>query len=158
PWFAGANRTPRDEADRTDSSLPGFASRTHAMQPDIALLHRDRLYLLDPKFRTYLPDAEPSAEDARPLTDATFGRAAAALYRDIDKMHAYKDAMVRAGEPTVEAAWSLFPGTPDGDAPVIAYPTAGPQAEFGTAGIGALRLRPAGDGEAFRRLLASWLP
>ena len=137
-----------------------FESRSHAMQPDIALHWRGALTLLDPKFKRY---AHP--EDAQD---------------DINKMHTYRDAIVpqaarssktAARTSGVAAAWCLFPGMgeeeaakadeneadttnaliaqvpPAGEASMTdqnlyAYPTSTPEYPFGTAGVGAFRLRP----------------
>ncbi len=140
-----------------------FESRSHAMQPDIALHWRGALTLLDPKYRRY---AQPSdAQD------------------DINKMHTYRDAIVTRtgrGHKTaskisgVQAAWCLFPGSSAQDASsiekrtdemqdrepgseltktVYAYPTASAEHPFGTAGVGAFGLRP-GQPDTLPRLAA----
>lgn len=151
PLFPSANQqTSVHSSAATDPETRSrFLSRSHAMQPDMALQINARLYLLDPKFRAY---ASPGAEQD-----------------DVDKMHAYRDAIVRvtgkhARVPAVSEAWCLFPGTPrrehTQESPVRAYPSPTPDAPFGTAGIGALRLRP-GDTASwihFTRLLEVWLP
>lgn len=148
---------------RRDDPMLAFASRSHAMQPDIALHRRGALTLLDPKYKRY---AQPSdAQD------------------DINKMHAYRDAiMTRTARGCkgamrtsgVTAAWCLFPGTgaqnPDayGAQPgekhdegmkatqedrVYAYPTPSAEHPFGTAGVGAFGLRP-GQPDTLPRLAA----
>ena len=107
-----------------------------------------RLILLDPKFKRFT-EAEAAQED-------------------IDKMHTYRDAITYGGqrgfergsksrvEPAVSAAWCLFAGNagnPGQDlnggfaSPLIyAYPTPDSQGAsphpYGTAGVGAFRLRP----------------
>ena len=126
-----------------------FVSRSHAMQPDICLNWRNRLYLLDPKFRAY--DAPETNENA------DFARADSAMQDDINKMHAYRDAIVRDQIGVVAAAWCLFPGGADGSQnPVIAFPPAAPENPFGSAGIGAILLRPGHAAEILSCLLESW--
>lgn len=128
-----------------------FVSRSHAMQPDICLHWRSRLYLLDPKFRAY--EAQPPAADEK----ADFIRANSAMQDDINKMHAYRDAIVRDQMGAVAAAWCLFPGGADClQNPVIAFPPAAPGNPFGAAGVGAIRLRPGHATEILSRLLESW--
>ena len=140
PLFSSANQ----RAGRSEGEEDGltFGSRSHAMQPDMALHWRGRLIVLDPKFRIYA-----HMEDAQ---------------EDVNKMHAYRDAIVRRGTHArntaspVEAAWCLFPGPiPDEAAAcageVVAYPAASQEYPFGTAGVGALRLRP-GDPQTAKRL------
>jgi hypothetical protein len=147
PLFPSANRRARASARACSDEEPAaFASRSHAMQPDCALQWRGRLYLLDPKCRAYaLPGEEQD---------------------DVNKMHAYRDAIVRRNAPraprAVAAAWCLFPGEPSPHPAlaeaVRAYPTATPERPFGSAGIGAIRLRP-GDTAApslLTRLLRHW--
>ncbi len=139
PLFPSANR-------RTDGTLAGIRSRSHSMQPDIALHRNGRLWLLDPKFRAYaLPGEEQD---------------------DINKMHTYRDAIITLdadGQPIqpVCAAWCLFPGTAEeahpAAFPVRAYPTATAESPLGTAGVGAVRLRPGGEDTELRRLLTAWL-
>jgi hypothetical protein len=136
PLFLSANQQARATARaRSDAEPAAFASRSHAMQPDSALLWRGRLYLLDPKFRAYsLPGEEQD---------------------DVNKMHAYRDAIIRLDAPrasrAVAAAWCLFPGEPSScpalPEAVRAYPASTPERPFGAAGIGAIRLRP-GDAAA----------
>lgn len=130
PLFSSANQ----QAARSQGERSGFAfgSRSHAMQPDIVLHQRGRLYILDPKFKPYA-----QMEDAQ---------------EDVNKMHAYRDAIVRRDSPSrsapspVESAWCLFPGLLPGEAApskgVYAYPIASQEHPFGTAGVGALLLRP----------------
>ncbi len=148
----------------SDAPATGYVSASHAMQPDFVLRWRNRLYLLDAKFRTY---AEPGAEQ-----------------NDIDKMHAYRDAIRFRDRPVsaapaawglfpgsaVRAAWLLFPGVDGADDAVPgsaaslalnvrAYPAATPERPLGQGQIGALRLRP-GDklgSVLLPALLASWL-
>lgn len=127
PYYPSANQS--RSTSGIVSEQPGYVSLTHVMQPDIALQWRGRLYLLDPKLRPY---AEPGAEQ-----------------EDVDKMHTYRDAIVaqsaaRNTRRAVAAAWCLFPGLAENgiSPPVRAYPTASAVHPFGTAGIGALRLRP----------------
>ena len=139
PLFSSANQ----QAARWEGDGDGFAfgSRSHAMQPDMVLHRGGRLYILDPKFRPYAQMADAQ--------------------EDVNKMHAYRDAIVRRESQSrpavspVEAAWCLFPGPVPGEAAasaaVYAYPAASPEHPFGTAGVGALKLRP-GDPHTTQRL------
>ena len=140
PLFSSANQ----QTARSEGEGDGFAfgSRSHAMQPDMVLHWGGRLYILDPKFRPYAQMADAQ--------------------EDVNKMHAYRDAIVRRdskSRPTVspvEAAWCLFPGPVPGEVAaafeeVYAYPAASPEHPFGAAGVGALKLRP-GDAPATERL------
>ena len=156
--IVAANAAPNRPALSTDT--PCFVSTSHAMQPDIALRLGDRLYLLDPKFRGY---AEPGEEQD-----------------DINKMHAYRDAIhmdaVGTGEsrPAVRAAVCLFPGQsrfatcpsafPDAallppEQALRSYPAPTSAQPFGTAPVGAVRLRPGEKNAAIwvRHLLSQWL-
>ena len=147
PLFLSANRdavpaagaAPMSGEER--ASEGGFASLTHTMQPDIGLCREGRWLLLDPKFRTY---TEPGAEQA-----------------DVDKMHTYRDAIVRRSSRhrAVTAAWCLFPGEAAEEialqTAIRAYPVATAERPFGAAGIGALRLRPGDPGSAAG--LEQWL-
>ncbi|MCW3096100.1 MAG: hypothetical protein JWL77_1718 [Chthonomonadaceae bacterium] len=140
PQFASANRT---------SGLPqtAFRSLSHVMQPDIALVRKGRLLLLDPKYRSYGEIGEEQ--------------------EDVDKMHTYRDAIVRTDSdtgrtiPAVDAAWCLFPGLPASPAsrpnPLRAYPTSTPTLPFGTAGIGAVQVRPGIKNTELSDLLRYWL-
>ena len=121
------------------------------MQPDMALHWGGKLCILDPKFKVYA-----QGEDAQ---------------EDVNKMHAYTDAIVRRGsrsrrvEAPVQAAWCLFAGQPPGEAKtgvgetdtkgagVYAYPAASTEHPFGTAGVGALQLRP-GHAQTTKQLAA----
>lgn len=148
PLFPSANQEARpaprrDEASAAESGT-GFRSLSHALQPDIALLWQNRLSLLDAKFRAY---AVSGAEQD-----------------DINKMHAYRDAITRraAGgkrnsEAAVAVAWCLFPGEEETGNAIHAYPRSRPEEPFGAAGVGAIRLRPGGDYGLLTRLLESWL-
>ncbi len=126
-----------------DEAQPG--SRSHTMIPDICLECRGRFLVLDAKYRSYDPPAGP---------DSVYQ--AGALYEDVDKMHAYRDAIVRSERPVVDAAWCLFPGRTEGPE-IISYPTSSSHEPFGRAGIGALRLRPGRDYAPLAGLIASWL-
>lgn len=135
PLYPGSGRC------APEACVPAGFSRTHAMQPDIVLVHAGNLYLFDAKFRGY---ALESVSTTRiPHTDD-------ALLEDLDKMHAYRDAIFGVAQ-----AWCLYPGTPEDTRPVIAYPESTPQNPFGTAGIGAVRLRPGHDTTGIERLLHS---
>lgn len=124
-------------------------SRTHAMQPDICLEFGGRLYLLDPKFRAY--------ETTQGSENAHFARADSAMQEDINKMHAYRDAIVCDEKNVVAAAWCLFPGGPNNErSQVIAFPPAVPENPFGAAGIGAICLRPGRSTENLALLLELW--
>ena len=140
PLYPSANRT-------SALAQTGFRSLSHVMQPDIAVVQNGRLLLLDPKYRPY----------------GEFG----AEQEDVDKMHAYRDAIVRTDAntgrtaPAVDAAWCLFPGIP---APASslqdrlrAYPASTPNQPFGTAGVGALQVRPGLENTALEALLRHWL-
>lgn len=157
PYFTSANRfrgegsAPRQEGCR--SGLAGIGSRSHVMQPDIALLYHERLFLLDAKFRDYAP-SESSSKGSYPAERSAF-RQPGARQEDIDKMHTYRDALHRDGAGVVEAAWSLFPGSVNGPL-LFAYPESRPEHPFGTAGVGAVRLRPGQSCNTFVQLLASW--
>jgi hypothetical protein len=161
PLFPSANQNARRrqaQPDRSESDTlePSFYALSHAMQPDIALRWQGHLYLLDAKFRAYTPPV--AAEDADTLSqaDANFVHQNNALLDDIDKMHAYRDAIVRGGQPAVKAAWCLFPGQSNSGPDRIAYPTDTPESPFGTAGVGALRLRPGHDCSLLTTLLTQW--
>ena len=113
----------------------GRHSLSHTMQPDIALVSDDGLWILDAKFKSYALGGEEG--------------------EDINQMHAYRDGIVdEAGRRNVTHAWCLYAGSVD--APNRSHLTYG-QPE-GTA-VGALCLRP-GDTETFTSLcalLAGWL-
>ena len=139
PLFSSANqRAARSEGEGDEFA---FGSRSHAMQPDMVLHRAGRLYILDPKFRPYAQMADAQG--------------------DVNKMHAYRDAIVRRDSQSrpavspVEAAWCLFPGPVPGEAPaseaVYAYPAATREHPFGAAGVGALKLRP-GDAHTTQQL------
>ena len=159
PLFPSANQAarqaPREAADsKMGRKQIGFVSRSHAMQPDISLLYGDRLYLLDPKFRAYT--APYPGGDFAPHQDN-------ALLDDINKMHVYRDAIVCGGLPAARAAWCLFPGEPgekeqsvENPLSLIAYPRSTPDCRFGTAGVGAIRLRPGNAAPLLYELLALW--
>lgn len=141
PLFASAHRT---------SMLSGAAYRSlsHVMQPDIALIRDGRLLLLDPKYRPY---GEVGEEQ-----------------EDVDKMHTYRDAIVRTDPitgqavPAVDAAWCLFPGVPISPAsarqePLRTYPAPTLDKPFGAAGVGAVQVRPAAANTELTDLLRHWL-
>ena len=136
PLFVSANR--QVAADTTGEDSERYVSRSHAMQPDFVIDWRGRLVIFDAKLRSY----------------STFG----AEQDDIDKMHAYRDGIVRrAGQnvrAAVSAAWCLFPGVlargnreqgTENSAfyfGIRAYPAPTESAPFGNGDIGAIRLRP----------------
>ena len=140
PLFASANQA---------TAMPGtgYRSLSHAMQPDIALVHKGRLLLLDPKYRPY---GEVGDEQ-----------------EDVDKMHAYRDAIVRIDPqtgktlPAVEAAWCLFPGLPESPSSLPArlrtYPAPTYGQPFGNAGVGAVQIRPGTQNPEIVALLQHWL-
>jgi hypothetical protein len=140
PLFVSANRklnAAPEEAEAADD-LSGYVSRSHAMQPDYALSTRGKLILFDAKLRTY---SAPQSEQT-----------------DIDKMHAYRDGIIRkntAGRTSaVTAAWSLFAGIAKEKSPldaIRAYPAPTDAEPFGTGEIGAIKLRPL-DSETVPRL------
>ena len=140
PLFSSANQ---------GTMLPqtGYRSLSHVMQPDIALVRHGRLLLLDPKYRSYGTGGDEQ--------------------EDVDKMHAYRDAIVRTepitgcSVPAVDAAWCLFPGLPCSASSrferLRAYPASTPKQPFGTAGVGAVKVRPGADNAELMGLLRSWL-
>ncbi len=140
PLFSSANQ---------GTMLPqtGYRSLSHVMQPDIALVRHGRLLLLDPKYRSYGTDGDEQ--------------------EDVDKMHAYRDAIVRTDPitgrpvPAVDAAWCLFPGLPPSASSrpehLRAYPASTPEQPFGTAGVGAVQVRPGADNVELTALLRCWL-
>ena len=76
---------------------------------------------------------------------------------DIDKMHAYRDAIRYGGVHPVTAAWLLFPGRVDGAGrPAIVYPAPSTARPFGNGDVGAIRTRP-GDIRRLTQLLADFL-
>ena len=169
PVFSSANQRRQPVAALPDNAAlepRRFVSTSHLMQPDIALVWRGtsgtQLFLLDPKFRRY---SEPGDEQT-----------------DVNKMHTYRDAIVAAnplppskeGAPpsAVSGAWCVFAGEPLNFVPLSVssrplapdialrtYPHPTPEQPFGTAPVGAVRLRPdEPDGLNFLgRLLAHWL-
>jgi len=140
PLFASANRT-------SARLLSGYRSLSHVMQPDIALVRNGRLLVLDPKYRSY---EELGGEQ-----------------EDIDKMHTYRDAIVHINAdtgqtvPAVDAAWCLFPGvavSPHSRPNRLrAYPASTPDQPFGTAGIGAVQVRPGTENVELTELVRYWL-
>lgn len=132
PLFISANRrvnAPEFEPDALADSMSDYQSRSHAMQPDYALQGRGKLIVLDAKMRTY--SAPRSEQD------------------DINKMHAYRDGIIRKGSAgrtsAVTAAWSVFAGIPNADfslQAVRAYPNPTETEPFGSGEIGAIQLRP----------------
>ena len=137
PLFVSANRPPTPEI----SDAERYVSRSHAMQPDYVLNFRGRLIVFDAKLRSY--------------------SVVGAEQEDIDKMHAYRDGIVRhtgqSVRSAVSAAWCLFPGMGEqgergnreqgtGDrathADIRAYPAPTETHPFGNGDIGAIRLRP----------------
>ena len=148
----------RTEVNRENASQGGvrFRSITHAMQPDIAIRAGERLLLLDPKLRAY-PGSEPTMT-SRPRTDSK--SSAASMLNDIDKMHAYRDAIIctNTSRSAVEEAWCLFPGSGGAETHgSITYPTGTQAHPFGTAGIGALTLRPGGSTQPLENLISRWV-
>ena len=140
PQFLSANRN-------FAGAQAGFRSLSHVMQPDIALVRKGRMLLLDPKYRAY---SEAGAEQ-----------------EDVDKMHAYRDAIVRTdlstGKPVsaVDAAWCLFPGAPASASfrpeRLRAYPASTQRQPFGTAGVGAVQARPGAENAELAALIRHWL-
>jgi hypothetical protein len=136
------------------------------MQPDIALERaleptpkrrrkQDRtLLLLDAKYKTYEPESAPQTE---PGASSGFDHSDQALLTDLDKMHAYRDAIRYGQAPVVTAAWCLFPGASSTGPSVISYPAGTPSNPFGAARLGALRLRPGADNTLLDRLVQDWL-
>lgn len=140
PLFSSANRS-------SARLVSGYSSLSHVMQPDIALVRNGRLLVLDPKYRSY---GEWGGEQ-----------------EDIDKMHTYRDAIVHTNAdtgqtvPAVDAAWCLFPGGPVSPHSrpnrLRAYPASTADRPFGTAGIGAVQVRPGADNVELTALLRHWL-
>lgn len=135
-----------------------IASRTHTMIPDICLEHGDRLFLLDAKFRTYAqPRAEQTDLNKIIVTDKKSVHKSPALLDDLNKMHAYRDAIVKDGERVVEQAWCLFPGQAEGEEKIIAFPTSTTDQPFGIAGVGAMKLRPGQADQPLVKLIVEWM-
>lgn len=132
---AAAASTPAAETPR---------SRSHAMRPDIAITIDDSLLVLDAKFKTYA-EGDRFAESA--------------LLPDIHQMHAYRDAIRRgSAEGVVRAAWLLYAGRRDGEAPAVtAYPPPTAARPFGHGDVGALRLRPGGNHQPLRERITLFL-
>ncbi len=128
PYFRSANQA-RGRA--------GYYSQTHAMQPDFGLESEGRWLLFDAKCKPY---TEPRAEQD-----------------DINKMHTYRDAIMKEGQSVVEGAWCLFPGGSDGKVNIHAYPSSTLEQPFGRAGIGAIKLRPGERAQRLEPLLTHWL-
>jgi hypothetical protein len=90
--------------ERSYSVGPGLRSITYSQRPDVAIEvravgERPRVYLFDPKYKLDVEVLEGLSYDGKPKKI------------DIDKMHAYRDA-IRAtdGERVVEYAAILYPG------------------------------------------------
>lgn len=130
------------------------ASRTHTMIPDICLECAGRLLLLDPKYHAYgAREEEQESAERRGTADDESIHIHRALYDDLNRMHAYRDAIVRDGQPVVDGAWCLYPGDKEEGESVIAYPAITRRQPFGTAGIGAIRLRPGQPDRMLTRLI-----
>ena len=107
-----------------------IVSRSHALRPDFVLETETGLIVLDAKFRAY------------PTPIGGVRRECNALQDDINKMHTYRDALLRAGSPVTTGAYCLFPGTSGDPQNLIAYPSSSQKYPLGTGGVGAIRLRP----------------
>ena len=107
-----------------------IVSRSHALRPDFVLETETGLIVLDAKFRAY------------PIPIGGVRRECNALQDDINKMHTYRDALLRGGVPVTTGAYCLFPGTSNDPQNLIAYPSSSQKYPLGTGGVGAIRLRP----------------
>ncbi len=157
PLFASANRIGADTVPEDRTISPGVAAESgesetaacrsisHDMQPDIALQWHGRLYLLDAKYRRYAPRNAPDGDGPYQ-----------ALLEDVNKMHTYRDSIVRGSRRVVCCAWCLFPGRQHFEPDVVAYPQPTTERPFGTAGVGALALCPGAQPLMLGRLLDHW--
>ena len=107
--------------NRSYSGGPGLRSVSFEQRPDVAIEFsyadgRSQVVIFDPKYKLDGETLEPHKEDGRPKKV------------DIDKMHAYRDAIVDSrGERVVQYAAILYPGQDctyhDGLEALRAYPT-----------------------------------
>ncbi len=122
--------------DRGEEGTKGYHSRAQSLIPDIAVEYEGRLLILDAKFKTY----------AERGTDGERGVYLTAL-DDMRQLHSYRDAIRRGEERAVGSAWALYPGRVGGaNRAVIAFPESSPAKPFGNAEVGAVLLRPGGEG------------
>lgn len=91
--------------ERSYARTGGLRSVSYSQRPDVTLeLHPQtgapRLYLFDPKYKLIAEEADAGRSDGKPKKE------------DIDKMHAYRDAIRDAGgEHVVEYAAIMYPGS-----------------------------------------------
>jgi predicted component of viral defense system (DUF524 family) len=122
--------------DRGEEATSGYHSRGQALIPDITVEQNGRLLVLDAKFKTYA-ERGPNGVSGTYLT----------ALDDIRQLHSYRDAIRRGNERAVYAAWALYPGRVSGpNRPIIAFPQSTPAKPFGNGEVGAVLLRPGGQG------------
>lgn len=91
--------------ERSYARAGGLRSVSYSQRPDVTLevhppARAPRLYLFDPKYKLIAEDTDPERSDGKPKKE------------DIDKMHAYRDAIRDAsGERVVEYAAIMYPGS-----------------------------------------------
>lgn len=109
---------------KTPLSVPTGISYSHTLRPDIVIVKNGRKLMFDAKYKGDRPGFYCEGDD---------GTIQRWKEEDIDKMHAYRDAILGA-----KGSFILYPGTQD-----IFYPHhAGDSC---IDGVGALSLRP-GEG------------
>lgn len=91
--------------ERSYAKAGGLRSVSYSQRPDVTLevhpqARAPRLYLFDPKYKLIAEEADAGRSDGKPKKE------------DIDKMHAYRDAIRDAsGERVVEYAAIMYPGS-----------------------------------------------
>lgn len=122
--------------DRGEDHTKGYHSRGQALIPDIVIEHSGQLLVLDAKFKTY----------AERAVNGIAGTYLTAL-DDIRQLHSYRDAIRYRNDRAVQSAWALYPGRVSGiNRPIIAFPQSTPAKPFGNSEVGAILLRPGGQG------------
>lgn len=91
--------------ERSYAKASGLRSASYSQRPDVTLevhpqTRAPRLYIFDPKYKLIAEEANAGRSDGKPRKE------------DIDKMHAYRDAIRdTAGERVVEYAAIMYPGS-----------------------------------------------
>ncbi|MFL6332943.1 MAG: DUF2357 domain-containing protein [Pyrinomonadaceae bacterium] len=91
--------------ERSYAKTGGLRSISYSQRPDVTLeVHprtgAPRLYLFDPKYKLMAENADAERSDGKPKKE------------DLDKMHAYRDAIRDAsGERVIEYAAIMYPGS-----------------------------------------------
>lgn len=91
--------------ERSYARAGGLRSVSYSQRPDVTLevhpqARAPRLYLFDPKYKLIAEETNAGRRDGKPKKE------------DIDKMHAYRDAIRDAsGERVVEYAAIMYPGS-----------------------------------------------